>query len=91
MTIMFFFTLLMLVILPYDEIVHYSFILPIIAEFIVVFLVQNTPQVCPYGLYAEQLSGTAFTAPRKENQRRYSHTNIREPEKFSVLVVLCLA
>jgi homogentisate 1,2-dioxygenase len=21
-------------------------------------------QVCPYGLYAEQLSGTAFTAPR---------------------------
>ncbi|ORX74745.1 Homogentisate 1,2-dioxygenase [Linderina pennispora] len=22
---------------------------------------QNTPQVCPYGLYAEQLSGTAFT------------------------------
>jgi homogentisate 1,2-dioxygenase len=22
-------------------------------------------QVCPYGLYAEQLSGTAFTVPRK--------------------------
>jgi homogentisate 1,2-dioxygenase len=22
---------------------------------------QNTPQVCPYGLYAEQLSGSAFT------------------------------
>lgn len=30
---------------------------------------QNTPQVCPYGLYAEQLSGTAFTAPRDANQR----------------------
>lgn len=29
---------------------------------------QNTPQVCPYGLYAEQLSGTAFTAPRYKNQ-----------------------
>ena len=22
---------------------------------------QNNPQKCPYGLYAEQLSGTAFT------------------------------
>ena len=22
-------------------------------------------QVCPYGLYAEQVSGTAFTAPRR--------------------------
>ncbi|CAF2150385.1 unnamed protein product [Rotaria magnacalcarata] len=30
---------------------------------------QNTPQVCPYGLYVEQLSGTAFTAPREANQR----------------------
>lgn len=25
---------------------------------------QNSPQNCPYGLFAEQLSGTAFTAPR---------------------------
>ena len=25
---------------------------------------QNNPKVCPYGLYAEQLSGSAFTAPR---------------------------
>ena len=32
---------------------------------------QNTPQVCPYGLYAEQLSGTAFTKPRHQNQFRY--------------------
>ncbi len=24
---------------------------------------QNSPQKCNYGLYAEQLSGTAFTAP----------------------------
>lgn len=32
---------------------------------------QNNPRVCPYGLYAEQLSGTAFTAPRKENQRTW--------------------
>lgn len=32
---------------------------------------QNTPQVCPYGLYAEQLSGTAFTAPRHRNMRTW--------------------
>ncbi|XP_025097261.1 homogentisate 1,2-dioxygenase-like isoform X2 [Pomacea canaliculata] len=32
---------------------------------------QNSPQQCPYGLYAEQLSGAAFTAPRKENQRSW--------------------
>jgi homogentisate 1,2-dioxygenase len=24
---------------------------------------QNSPQKCSYGLYGEQLSGTAFTAP----------------------------
>ena len=30
---------------------------------------QNNPQKCEYGLYAEQLSGTAFTAPREHNQR----------------------
>jgi homogentisate 1,2-dioxygenase len=29
---------------------------------------QNNPQVCPYKLYAENLSGTAFTVPRKSNQ-----------------------
>lgn len=32
---------------------------------------QNSPQVCAYGLYAEQLSGTAFTAPRTENMRSW--------------------
>lgn len=31
---------------------------------------QNNPQRCAFGLYAEQLSGTAFTAPRAHNQRR---------------------
>ena len=30
---------------------------------------QNSPQSCPYGLVAEQLSGTAFTVPRAQNQR----------------------
>ncbi|KAJ1948026.1 hypothetical protein EC988_005340 [Linderina pennispora] len=32
---------------------------------------QNSPQVCPYGLYAEQLSGTAFTVGRAGNQRTW--------------------
>lgn len=32
---------------------------------------QNSPQKCPYGLYAEQLSGSAFTAPRTENVRTW--------------------
>ncbi|RYP67478.1 hypothetical protein DL770_008619 [Monosporascus sp. CRB-9-2] len=31
----------------------------------------NSPQKCPYGLYAEKLSGTAFTAPRHENQQTW--------------------
>ena len=32
---------------------------------------QNSPQRAPYGLYAEQLSGTAFTAPRDANRRSW--------------------
>jgi homogentisate 1,2-dioxygenase len=32
---------------------------------------QNSPQRTPFGLYAEQLSGTAFTAPRSENRRSW--------------------
>ena len=32
---------------------------------------QNSPQHTPYGLYAEQVSGTAFTAPRGENRRSW--------------------
>jgi homogentisate 1,2-dioxygenase len=32
---------------------------------------RNNPQRVPYGLYAEQLSGTAFTAPRAENRRTW--------------------
>ncbi len=32
---------------------------------------QNSPQHCPYGLYAEQLSGSAFTAPRHSNRRSW--------------------
>src|SRR5690349_4197926 len=32
---------------------------------------QNSPQKAPYDLYAEQLSGTAFTAPRHANRRSW--------------------
>ncbi|WP_312436243.1 homogentisate 1,2-dioxygenase [Janthinobacterium sp.] len=32
---------------------------------------QNSPQRAPLGLYAEQLSGTAFTAPRAQNRRSW--------------------
>ncbi|VVC93235.1 unnamed protein product [Leptidea sinapis] len=32
---------------------------------------RNSPQKCPYGLYAEQLSGSAFTAPRNDNKRSW--------------------
>lgn len=32
---------------------------------------QNSPQRTPYGLYAEQLSGSPFTAPRGTNERSW--------------------
>src|SRR3954454_7621903 len=32
---------------------------------------RNSPQKVPFGLYAEQLSGSAFTAPRHENHRSW--------------------
>ena len=32
---------------------------------------RNSPQQCAYGLYAEQLSGSPFTAPRASNERSW--------------------
>jgi homogentisate 1,2-dioxygenase len=32
---------------------------------------RNSPQKCPYGLYAEQISGSPFTAPRAANERSW--------------------
>ena len=32
---------------------------------------RNSPQHVPFGLYTEQMSGTAFTAPRSENRRSW--------------------
>jgi homogentisate 1,2-dioxygenase len=34
---------------------------------------QNSPQRCNYGLYGEQLSGTAFTAPQAQNERTWCY------------------
>ena len=34
---------------------------------------RNSPQRCEYGLYAEQLSGTAFTAPAHRNERTWAY------------------
>lgn len=34
---------------------------------------RNSPQQCAYGLYAEQLSGTPFTAPRGKNERSWCY------------------
>lgn len=33
----------------------------------------NSPQKCNYGLYGEQLSGTAFTAPAHQNERTWCY------------------
>jgi homogentisate 1,2-dioxygenase len=32
---------------------------------------RNSPQRCAFGLYAEQITGSAFTAPRAENRRSW--------------------
>ncbi|NIA69284.1 homogentisate 1,2-dioxygenase [Pelagibius litoralis] len=47
---------------------------------------QNSPQRCPYGLYAEQLSGTAFTAPRADNARSWLYRirpSVKHQGRFS--------
>ncbi len=51
---------------------------------------QNSPQKVPYGLYAEQLSGSPFTAPRGTNERSWlyrirpsvKHTTRFAPKQF---------
>src|SRR5688572_19748473 len=43
---------------------------------------RNSPQKCNYGLYAEQISGSAFTAPQTSNQRSWVY-RIRPSVKHS--------
>lgn len=47
---------------------------------------RNSPQKCNYGLYAEQLSGTAFTAPRGQNERTWCYRirpSVKHAGRFS--------
>ena len=46
---------------------------------------QNSPQKCNYGLYAEQLSGSPFTAPRGTNERSWLYRirpSVRHTKRF---------
>ena len=47
---------------------------------------QNSPQRCAYGLYAEQLSGSPFTAPRGTNERSWLYRmrpSVRHMTRFT--------
>ncbi len=47
---------------------------------------QNSPQKCNYGLYAEQLSGSPFTAPRGTNERSWLYRirpSVRHTARFA--------
>ena len=47
---------------------------------------QNSPQRCAYDLYAEQLSGSAFTAPRGTNERSWLYRlrpSVRHTNQFA--------
>jgi len=51
---------------------------------------QNSPQRCAYGLYAEQLSGSPFTAPRGKNERSWLYRmrpSVRHTSRFKSLAV----
>jgi len=48
----------------------------------------NSPQRCNYGLYGEQLSGTAFTAPGHQNERTWCYRirpSVRHCGRFTKL------
>jgi homogentisate 1,2-dioxygenase len=49
---------------------------------------RNSPQKCAYGLYAEQLSGSPFTAPRATNERSWLYRirpSVRHTGRFARL------
>ncbi|PHP28084.1 homogentisate 1,2-dioxygenase [Limimaricola cinnabarinus] len=50
----------------------------------------NSPQRCAYGLYGEQLSGTAFTAPSHQNERTWCYRirpSVKHTGRFSKIDV----
>ena len=51
---------------------------------------RNSPQKCAYGLYAEQLSGSPFTAPRSTNERSWLYRirpSVRHSGRFAKIDV----
>ena len=51
---------------------------------------QNSPQKCEYGLYGEQLSGTAFTAPNGQNERTWCYRirpSVKHTHRFTKIAV----
>jgi len=61
-------------------------------------IAQNSPQQAPLGLYAEQLSGSAFTAPRHSNKRSWFYRirpsithgrNFREVDRGAIRTAPC--
>ncbi len=53
---------------------------------------QNSPQLCAYGLYAEQLSGSPFTAPRGTNERSWLYRmrpSVRHTSRFAKTELPC--
>ena len=51
---------------------------------------QNSPQKCEYGLYGEQLSGTAFTAPNGQNERTWCYRirpSVKHTHRFTKIDV----
>jgi len=51
---------------------------------------RNSPQKCAYGLYAEQLSGSPFTAPRGTNERSWLYRirpSVRHTKRFENAVL----
>lgn len=51
---------------------------------------RNSPQRCNYGLYGEQLSGTAFTAPSHHNERTWCYRirpSVKHTHRFRKIAV----
>lgn len=50
----------------------------------------NSPQKCNYGLYGEQLSGTAFTAPSHQTERTMCYRirpSVKHTHRFAKIAV----
>jgi homogentisate 1,2-dioxygenase len=46
----------------------------------------NSPQRAPYGLYAEQLSGTASTSPRADKRRSWFYRIMSKPDQIVAMI-----